>query len=160
MPRPKAALQKRRAGSSSDHRAVDHQRDQRTVMALRQAATAWARGKFPVALAHETEAMAGRRLHDPPAALRIGDAAGAERLERVGFGVDVVAFKVEMQSRFVFDALHFHMDAAGAGAEQRVAAVAAFVRILDRQAERAAPELRGGGDFAALAIDHESHKSP
>jgi hypothetical protein len=59
----------------------------------------------------------------------------------------------------MLDALHLDVQAARAGAEQSVLAVAALVGILDRQAERAAPELRGGADFGAFAIDHESHEA-
>src|SRR5512142_484714 len=62
------------------------------------------RAEFGALLAHDAEAVAGRRLHDPPA-LDERDARRAERFEARDFGVEIVGLDVEMNAWRMVDFL-------------------------------------------------------
>jgi hypothetical protein len=64
-----------------------------------------------------------------------------------------------MQARRMLDHLHLQMQTAGSGAQYRITAGAAFVRIDNRQTKRATPEGSRGGQIAVATIDHETGKT-
>src|SRR5205085_2581699 len=65
----------------------------------------WRAGEIALR-AHDAEALAGRRLHDPPS-FHFADALRAEAFQARRLRVDVVRLDVEVKATLVRDALHF-----------------------------------------------------
>ena len=93
---------------------------------------------------HHAEAVSGRRFHHPPAVDEL-DLLRAQRFQACGFGIDVIGFDVQVHARGMVDFLHFDVQVGRRIAKLLVSTGhIAGVGIGDRQAQRLAPELRGG----------------
>src|SRR5690606_26684313 len=108
---------------------------------------------------HHAEPLPARRLHHPPA-LHERHLPGAQLLQPVGLGVDVVGLDVQVHARGMRHLLHLDVQVAGRVAELLVlGGPVAGVRVLDDHAERAAPEPGRGVEVVDVAVDDESCKA-
>jgi len=105
-------------------------------------------------LAHHAETMPAGRFQDPPGTDFL-DLAGAEFLQAVGFGIDIVAFDIQMDAGSVLHFLQQQHRFVGCDLERGVFAVAVIVVAGDRFAERLAPEVDGSLQVLDLAVEDE-----
>src|SRR5688572_23179050 len=106
---------------------------------------------------HHAEPLARRRFHHDPG-LHLADPPGAELLEALHFGLDVVRLDVEVDAAVVIHGLHLDVQALAGHLELDVVVTFLARQRLGGQAERRGPETRSAVQVGGPAIDDEARQ--
>src|SRR6267142_3279546 len=115
-------------------------------------------GKIRPLHAHHAKALARGRLHDPPRA-NLRNALRAQLLEPFHLSLDIIGLNVQVYATGVLNLLHFYVQIVGRRIEEPVTGVLGTGRLLQRVAQRLAPEARGLIDVIGTAVDDEPRES-